>query len=328
MLDPYELRGHVAMRTRPAPPFTPIMAHSASSPRLVHALSLDVEDYVHAHALEPWIGSARWADWPSRVEESTARVLDLVEACGGRLTCFVLGWVAERHPGLVREIARRGHEIATHGYAHRLVYTQTPAQFRSDVERSRDLLQDLTGQPVVGYRAPSFSITRQCWWALEVLLDLGFRYDSSIVPITGHDRYGVRHAPAVPWRYGSLWEIPISTIAIGRLRLPLGGGAYFRFFPYWLTRWGLSQLERRGRPAVLYFHPWEFDPDQPRVPAAFLSRLRHYTNLHQTAGRFTRLCQEFAFAPFSQVFAALFAGEEDAYLSGDSGRTTLSAPRG
>jgi polysaccharide deacetylase family protein (PEP-CTERM system associated) len=267
--------------------------------RVVNAMSVDVEDYFHVSALAPVIPRASWDRMDSRVCANTERLLDIFAEFGVRSTFFVLGWVAERHPELVRRIAGAGHEIASHGYGHQLVYDQTPAAFREDVRKARALLEDASGRRVSGYRAPSFSITLRSLWALDVLIEEGHTYDSSIFPIH-HDRYGIPHANRRPHTIeraaGSLIEVPASTARIAGLTLPVGGGGYFRLLPYWWTRFGIARINRiERRAAVFYLHPWEIDPDQPRQAVGGLSRFRHYRNLHRTEARLRRLLTDFRF---------------------------------
>jgi polysaccharide deacetylase family protein (PEP-CTERM system associated) len=235
----------------------------------------------------------------SRVVSNTTRLLDIFDEFHVRSTFFVLGWVAERQPELVREIARRGHEIASHGYAHRLVYDQTPDAFRADVRRAKQLLEDAAGRRVVGYRAPSYSITPRSLWALDILLEEGYQYDSSIFPIR-HDRYGIPVSDRRPYvierAAGTLVEVPGSTTRVGPLNLPVAGGGYFRIFPYWWTRWGIERVNRLERRAVVfYLHPWEIDPSQPRLEAGTLAKFRHYRNLHDTESRLRQLLRDFRF---------------------------------
>jgi polysaccharide deacetylase family protein (PEP-CTERM system associated) len=272
-------------------------------------MSVDVEEYFHASALTQVAPLSRWETLPSRVDPTTRRLLDLFAERDVKATFFILGWVAERHPGLVRDIAAAGHEIASHGYRHEIVYSIGPDAFREDVRRSRQILEDLVGQPVVGYRAPSFSITRQSLWALDILLEEGYRYDASIFPVR-HDRYGIpdapRHAYAMPLKAGTLVEVPPSTIRLGSQNLAVAGGGYFRLLPYWWTRSGLTRLNHRERrPAIFYLHPWEIDTDQPRLPVGFATRLRHYGNLGRTLDRLARLLSEFRFGPVTDVLAAI-----------------------
>lgn len=271
----------------------------------VNAFSVDVEDYFQVAALAAAVPRESWPDRESRVERNTDRILALLEERGIHGTFFVLGWIAERHPTLVRRIAAAGHEIASHGYSHQLIYTQSPAEFRAETVRSKHLLEDLSGAAVLGYRAASFSITRRSLWALDVLVELGFRYDSSIFPIR-HDRYGIPGAAEAPGPVtapsgATLIEFPMSAARWCGIRVPVSGGGYFRLLPFSVTRWGLRQINAQGRPFTFYLHPWEIDPDQPRVAVSGLSRIRHYTNLHCCEDRLRRLMAEFSFAPMRKV---------------------------
>ncbi len=276
---------------------------------MLNALTIDVEDYYQVSAFESVVPLADWERYESRVEKNTHRILDLLDAHTTTATFFVLGWVAERHPGLIRTLVARGHEVASHGYAHRRVYTQTPAQFRTETRRSKCLLEDTLGHPIRGYRAASYSITMHSLWALEVLREEGFVYDSSIFPIR-HDLYGIPSHPRfchmIPGQSDSpLVEFPLSTLRLGGTNFPIAGGGYLRLFPYAYTRWGIRYLNRReGQPAIVYLHPWELDPEQPRLPAGKLSRFRHYTNLHRMEERFVRLLQDFSFGTVSEVLQA------------------------
>jgi polysaccharide deacetylase family protein (PEP-CTERM system associated) len=275
---------------------------------IVNAMTVDVEEHFQVSAFDRVIPRAAWESLESRVERNTHRLLDLLDELDVRATFFVLGWVADRRPALVREIDRRGHEVASHGYGHCLVYEQTRADFASDVRRARRTLEDAIGHAVIGYRAPSFSITPRSLWALDMLAREGYEYDSSIFPIR-HDRYGLPGAPRYAYRtdtvHGSIVEIPPATVKIAGRTLPAAGGGYFRLLPYAWTRWSFSTInEVERRPAVFYLHPWEIDPDQPRIHAGIGSRIRHYTNLSRTAARLRRLLTEFRFAPLSRLIAA------------------------
>jgi polysaccharide deacetylase family protein (PEP-CTERM system associated) len=273
---------------------------------MLNALTIDVEDYYHVSAFEAVVRVADWDRYESRVERNTQRLLDLLDEHGCRATFFVLGWVAERHPTLVRTIQARGHEVASHGETHRRIYTQTPEQFREETRHCKFLLEDITGQPLLGYRAASYSVTSQSLWALDILRDLGFVYDSSIYPIH-HDLYGIPDYPRFCHILqgagrGGLVEFPLSTLRLGKVNIPIAGGGYFRLFPYAFTRWGIRHLNTTERqPAVIYLHPWEFDPDQPRIQAGRVARMRHYLNLSKTAARFTRLLQDVACGPMAEV---------------------------
>lgn len=282
---------------------------SLSGHPIINAMSVDVEEYFHASALERVAPRGAWETLPSRVVPTTRTLLDLFASRQVRATFFVLGWVADRHPGLVRDIAAAGHEIASHGYWHQIVYTLSPAAFRDDVRRSKELLEDLVGAPVVGYRAPSFSITRQSLWALDVLGEEGYGYDASIFPVR-HDRYGIpdapRHAYLLEQGGRTITEVPPSTIRVGGQNLAVAGGGYFRLLPYGWTRSGLARLNRREhQPAIFYLHPWEIDTEQPRLPVGLATRIRHYGNLGRTERRLTRLLEEFRFAPVADVIGGL-----------------------
>jgi polysaccharide deacetylase family protein (PEP-CTERM system associated) len=274
---------------------------------IVNAMTVDVEDYFQVSAFDDVVPRDQWLQHESRVVANTNRLLELFADAGVRGTFFVLGWVAQQHPDLVRRIAGAGHEVASHGYGHRLVYDLTRQEFTDDVRRSRDVLADITGRRPLGYRAPSFSVTARSLWALDVLLEEGFVYDASIFPIH-HDRYGIptapRHFHARELALGQLWECPSSTVRLGGTNLPVGGGGYFRLLPYAWTRWGMARINRREQqPAIFYLHPWEIDPDQPRLPTSRMTAFRHYCNLHKTEGRLTRLLRHFRFAPLADVLA-------------------------
>lgn len=271
-----------------------------------NALTFDIEEYFHAEA---FAGVLRPEEWPSlggRVVGTTHAILDLLDAAGMRATLFVLGWVAERHAALVREIHRRGHEVACHGYGHRMIHRQTRREFGEDVARAKATLEDTVGTAVIGYRAPTFSVTRETLWSLQVLCEAGFQYDSSIFPIV-HDRYGIPDAPRFahlvrPPGGGEIVEFPLSTVTLLGHRVPVAGGGYFRLYPYALTRWAIRYLNRREhQPAMVYLHPWELDAGQPRLPVGWLAWLRHSVNVGKTAGRLRRLLGDFAFAPAHEV---------------------------
>lgn len=264
-------------------------------------LTIDVEDYYHVSAFESVVNPSQWEDLESRVEGNTLRLLDILDEHRTKATFFVLGWVAERRPQVARAIHERGHEVASHGYSHRRIYTQTPEQFREETRRSKRVLEDLIGQPVLGYRAASYSITSKSLWALDILKEEGFVYDSSIFPIR-HDLYGI---PASP-RFchvckagvnGKLFELPLSTVRLAGVNVPVAGGGYLRLFPYGFTRWAINRLNaKEQQPAVVYLHPWEIDPAQPRIEAGVLSRTRHYLNLDRTEGILKKLLQDFSFS--------------------------------
>lgn len=278
---------------------------------MLNALTIDVEEYFHPNAMDGVLAPSQWDAVPHRVEHNTQAMLDLLSAHDTRATFFVLGWVAERFPGLVRDIAARGHEIACHGYAHRLVYTLGPAAFRDDVVRAKRLLEDCVGAAVPGFRAASFSIVRDTLWALDILIEEGFRFDSSIFPVH-HDLYGIPEFPRRPVRLqcpaGEILEIPASTVQLRGRNWPVAGGGYFRLLPYAVTRWAIQRINATDDlPALVYVHPWELDPDQPRLPAPALARFRQYTNIGATAGRLHRLLTEFRFAPMCEALQAVCA---------------------
>ncbi len=274
--------------------------------RIVNAFTIDVEDYFQVAALAAAIPRESWPTREYRVERNTERILGLLDEKRVRGTFFVLGWVAERSPGLVKRIAAAGHEIACHGFSHELIYRQSQDEFLQETTRAKCHLEEIIGQPVLGYRAASFSITRQSLWALDVLIDLGFAYDSSVFPIR-HDRYGIPGAAPEPGRIvapsqRALVEFPMSAATFLGVQVPVSGGGYFRILPYWLTRAGLEQINRRAdRPFTFYLHPWEVDPDQPKVRVGALSRFRHYTNLAVCEDRLRRVLGDFSFSTMREV---------------------------
>jgi polysaccharide deacetylase family protein (PEP-CTERM system associated) len=273
--------------------------------RIVNAMTVDVEDYFQVSAFAKTVSYDQWPSFESRVCGNTERLLEIFDAAGIRATFFVLGWVAERFPALVRSIHQAGHEVASHGYAHGLVYDATPAAFRDDLRRAKDAIESAAGARVSGYRAPSYSIVDRSLWALDVLVSEGYHYDSSIYPIR-HDRYGIptwpRHIHRVERAGGVIWELPGSTVRRAGMNLPIGGGGYFRMLPYRWTSSGIRALnEVEGRPAIFYLHPWEIDPGQPRISAPIVSRLRHYTNVDQMETRLRRLIAEFRFGTVADV---------------------------
>lgn len=299
--------------------------HTGTS-AIVNAMTVDVEDYFHVAALAQSIDRSRWNEMEYRAENSTRRLLDLFDESKIKATFFVLGWVAKRSPDLIREIHERGHEVASHGMSHKLVFNQTPAEFSSETYESKALLEDIIGTKVLGYRASTYSITRRSLWALDILKEAGFIYDSSIFPIR-HDVYGIPDASQVPSVVGTpkgaaIVEFPMSTAPLFGTRLPVSGGGYFRLLPYWLTRMGLAKLNHQlERPFIFYLHPWEVDPDQPRVRTRLLSRIRHYTNLERCEARLRRLISEFRFAPVRDVLRSqrLLTVERDDWVAVQQG---------
>ena len=284
-----------------------VTATTATAQRpLLNALTFDVEDYFHVSDFESCVDRRQWDQFESRVVPSTQKILDVLAAAGVRATFFILGWVAERQPDLVRTIHRAGHEIGCHSYWHQLIYRQEPDEFRDDLRQARDVIQEIIGEPVTTYRAPSFSITQQSLWALDILSEEGFLFDSSIYP-THHDRYGMPGSPLAPhWiirRAGEIWEFPLAVYRRYGYPLPIGGGGYFRLYPYAFTRKGLRAINAQGRPFAVYLHPWEFDPEQPRLRPGRLRAFRHYVNLHRTEERLTRLLRDFRLGSLAEVFA-------------------------
>jgi polysaccharide deacetylase family protein (PEP-CTERM system associated) len=274
-----------------------------------NVLTFDVEEYFHAEA---FAGVVRPEDWPtfdSRVVDATERLLDILDYADVRATFFVLGWVAEHQPGLVQEIHGRGHELACHGYGHQMISRLTQQEFAEDVKRAKKAIEDISGTRVIGYRAPTFSVTRKTFWSLDVLMEAGFRYDSSIFPIV-HDRYGIPDAPRFAHQIPIVGngcvmaELPLSTLSVFGQRLPVAGGGYFRLLPYGLTRLAIRHLNKVERqPAVVYLHPWELDRHQPRLSVGRLTRLRHSINIDKTEDKLCRLLADFRFAPAAQVLA-------------------------
>ena len=276
-----------------------------SAKRPMNLLSIDVEEWFHTSALDPYIGIDQWDSLDSRLAPNLHSILEILADLEIKATFFVLGWVAERQPNLVREIAAQGHEIASHGYRHRLIYDLTPEKFKDYLARSKKGLEDIIGRPVMGYRATSFSIVKKSWWALDLIREAGFLYDSSIVPIGYHDLYGIDGFPRYPsLQANGIMEIPPSTLRILGRNIPLGGG-YFRLLPYWLTKAGIKRINREGQPAMIYLHPWEMDPHCPRVQNVDLrTRFRQYVNLHRTEARFTKLLADFHWGPVIDYFNA------------------------
>jgi polysaccharide deacetylase family protein (PEP-CTERM system associated) len=273
---------------------------------ILNALTVDVEDYFHVQAFARVISRNDWDRYPSRVERNTLRMLEILAGQQVRATFFVLGWVAERSPGLIKAIRKAGHRIGCHGYSHRLIYEGDEMDFRNDVRRARRIIEDLTGIGVTSFRAPSYSITSKTPWAFEILGEEGFEYDSSIFPVI-HDNYGIPDAPRFPYikrlKCGrQITEFPPSTLRIFGNNMPVAGGGYLRFFPYRVTAWAIDHLNKNERqPAMVYLHPWELDPDQPRISASWLSRFRHYSNLDSTEKKCLKLLDDFSWAPMEEV---------------------------
>ena len=273
-----------------------------------NAMTVDVEDYFQVQAFAHCIPRDSWPERPLRVEANVDRILARFQEAGVHGTFFTLGWVAERLPGMVRRIVAQGHELASHGWDHTLAHTQDPATFRDDIRRTRALLEDIGGVPVIGYRAATFSIGHRNLWAFRVLHEEGYRYSSSINPIQ-HDLYGMPDAPRVPFQPDNdgFWEIPMSTVRMYGRNLPCSGGGYFRLLPSLLYRAGLNRINQRDQqPGIFYFHPWEIDPGQPRIPdCGWKSRLRHYTNLHRMERDLVRLLHDFPWGRMDEVYGTL-----------------------
>jgi len=272
---------------------------------MLNAFSIDVEDYFQVSGFEKDIRREDWEKFECRVVESTQRILRLLTRHNVKATFFVLGWVADRYPELVTEIAAAGHELASHSYWHRLVYKLSAEEFRADLCRSRDAIQQAVDQPIAGYRAPSFSITRKSLWALDVLAEEGFNYDSSVFP-TRHPRYGIpgarRDIHAIETKHGQLWEFPPAVGKYGGVNMAVAGGGYFRLYPLRFTCHALRAINHSGAPFVFYVHPWEVDPQQPRLRAGtWASRFRHYVNLASTERKLDELLSRFRFGRVSEV---------------------------
>lgn len=315
-----------------------------------NVLTIDVEDYFQVTAFEGIVKREEWNTYPMRVRDNTRRILDMLDENGIIATFFILGWLGKRNPSLVREIHERGHEVACHGYGHQRVYTQTRQEFRQDIRKSKVLLEDLIGKPVLGYRAPSYSISMNSLWAFDELVEAGYLYDSSVFPVR-HDFYGIPDWPRFPFYVSKsedgnwapekdlldctgsgsgqgvrMIEIPITTLKIAGRNIPIAGGGYFRFFPYAFTKWGLRRGNRtEKRPFIFYLHPWELDPDQPRIKGAGLkTRFRHYLNLRKTEHRFRMLLSDFKFSPMCNLVEEQSALPVGGSSPVESGRVTYT----
>lgn len=273
---------------------------------ITHAMTVDVEDYYHVAAFAKVIKPGDWDNWPSRVEQNTERLLQLFANHNIKITFFILGWVAEKYPQLVKTIRQQGHEIASHGFSHQLIYNQSPEVFRAETAKSKQILEDLAQTPITGYRAASYSITRKSLWALDILAELGFTWDSSIFP-TRHDNYGIPGSPEEPYRIittdgASMLEFPLTTAKVMGQAIPAAGGGYFRQYPYALSKWLFERASlNQTKPQIFYLHPWEIDPEQPRVPnASWFSNFRHYTNLKRCLPRLEQMISDFQFGTMSE----------------------------
>jgi polysaccharide deacetylase family protein (PEP-CTERM system associated) len=271
---------------------------------LINALTIDVEDYFQVSAFDGHVDRGAWEKMPSRIERNVEQLLQLLDDRRARATFFTLGWIAERHPSLVRRIVGQGHELASHGYSHRRASELDHTAFSHDIRHAKKLLEDIAGLEVIGYRAPSFSIGKGNLWAFDCIAAAGYRYSSSVYPVQ-HDHYGMPDAPRFPYRVrGGLLEIPVTTTRLFGRNLPAGGGGYFRLAPYNVSRWAIARVNRQEqRPAIFYFHPWEIDPEQPRMKGVSVkTRFRHYLNLHRTRARLTRLLTDFEWDRIDRVF--------------------------
>ncbi len=275
---------------------------------MLNAFTVDVEDYFQVGAFADRIPTSSWDDFDGRVDRNTRSILDLLDKHQVRGTFFILGWTAQRYPDLVRDIQRGGHEIGSHSYWHQLIYEMTPEEFADDLRQSCRVIEEITGEPVRLFRAPSFSITSRSLWALDLLAESGIEYDSSIFPVH-HDRYGIPDAEPFPYRldthHGGLWEFPPSVYRVAnRVNLPVAGGGYFRLYPAAVTLGCIKRINRSGHPFMFYIHPWEVDPDQPRLPCGLRSRFRHYQNLGSTYRKLDRLLSEIEFGTMTDALSA------------------------
>jgi polysaccharide deacetylase family protein (PEP-CTERM system associated) len=280
---------------------------SGKSQPMVNALSIDVEDYFHVEAFAGQVSPNDWNTFAPRVKNNVELILQILARHQTSATFFILGWIAESFPDLVRQIAEAGHEIGCHGYAHQHIRRQSPEQFRQDVRKARQCLIDLTQQPVVCYRAPSFSIMKSTLWALDVLAEEGFKIDSSIFPVH-HDLYGIPDAERFPHWRNRLFEFPPATIRLATKNIGVAGGGYLRLLPYSVTKWAIRKINSaEAQPAMVYFHPWELDPDQPKIAAPLRSRLRHYTNLRGMQKKIGCMLRDFRFSTVSEVCQGIIA---------------------
>jgi polysaccharide deacetylase family protein (PEP-CTERM system associated) len=274
---------------------------------VLNGISFDIEDWFQVENLKEVISCNDWNGCDLRVVQNTRRILRLLSKHQTRATFFVLGWIAEKCPSLIKEIADEGHEIASHGYGHELIYKLTPEAFYNDLWRSKEILESITAKQVLGYRAPSFSVISETEWAIDILKDTGFKYDSSIFPTSFHNRYGFNGISRFPFQFSNgIVEIPLSTYRLWGANFPLAGGAYFRLFPYFYFQFFLRRLNHDEKPASFYMHPWELDPDQPRMKVRFDYRLRHYTNLKKTEKRLEKLLSNFKFVPLINLVDHFF----------------------
>lgn len=277
-----------------------------SKSAVVNALSFDVEDWFQVENLKSVVRYEDWDKYELRVEKNTQKILEILRQHNTKATFFVLGWIAERCPNLIKHIDEEGHEIASHGYSHKLLYLMTQSEFKGDVLRSKAILEDITGKEIIGYRAPSFTIVKDTLWAIDILKECGFKYDSSIFPISFHDRYGFNGMKSIPFYFtNGLLEVPLSTVKIFKVNMPLGGGAYLRVLPYSYFHFFFKYFNSRNRGIVFYLHPWELDYKQPKLYPPLLLRLRHYVNLDKTEKKLEVLLRNFKFGPINQFIKDL-----------------------
>lgn len=267
-----------------------------------NAISIDVEDWFCANNISEIINIKKWEQCESRISQNTLKILSVLDKKDVKATFFILGWIAERFPEIVEKINNEGHEIATHGYSHSLLTKITPQEFEKDLRKSIEIIGRHTDQDIIGFRAPSFSITRDTYWAFDILQKYKIKYDSSIFPVKFHPDYGVPDVPEGPYKVNNgLWEFPLSCFSIFGENVPCSGGGYFRVFPYFFTRYGIRKCNNHGRPVVFYLHPWEVDPDLPRIDLPFIKKFRHYYNLDKTERRLKRLLGDFEFTTIKEV---------------------------
>jgi polysaccharide deacetylase family protein (PEP-CTERM system associated) len=273
---------------------------------MLNALTFDIEDYYQVEAFKDFITFEEWSRYPSRVVENTRKITAILDEQNVKATFFILGWIAERFPDMVKQLADNGHEIATHGYSHQMVYTQTKAAFEEDLVKSIEVLENISGKKIIGYRAPTYSIIEESFWAFDILIRHNLLYDSSIFPIM-HDRYGVPDGERFPHRIErgngqSIIEFPLSTLRFWKWNFPIAGGGYLRLFPYWFLKKSLQWINKQEKSSIIYLHPWELDPEQPRIPnIPSITRFRHYINLRSTATKLRNLIRDFEFVPIRDI---------------------------
>lgn len=280
---------------------------------IINALSFDVEEWFHNTNLEKYVDRSKWDSYESRIEKNIGPILSLLEKKKTFATFFILGWVAERHPEMVKEISDRGHEIATHGWSHKRAYQQTPDEFEAELKKAVDVLRNITGQSVSGHRAACFSITSRSEWVIDILMRNGIKYDSSIYPVV-HDRYGMIGAPRFPYilrqeKGQRLFEFPLATYKFFKINIPVAGGGYFRLYPYSFTRWCMRRLNREGHPAMVYLHPPEFDTEQPDLKIDLLNKFRIYVGIKDNFKKLEKLLDDFKFAPVREVLGLSIGGK-------------------